>query len=140
MPKYWDKTITIYNRYEDTITGQITWYRHTLSNCFVKRTNINVQIGNEHIQTDDNIVRIPYQANYLSPYDWAASADKSAVITLQTGDIIIAGSVDDVINEYISGQRSTDVIAKYKALGVFKIKSVNENTSLPNRHYYVRGE
>lgn len=140
MISYWNKTITVFNRYEDTITGQITWYKHILTNCFYKRSNIAVTVGNTRIQTDDNIVRIPNQSNYKTPSEWLISADKSNHLTLQTGDIIIMGEVADEINEYIGGQRSTDIIAKYKSQGVMVIKSVNENTDLPNKHYLVRGE
>ena len=137
---YWDKTITVYNRFEDVITGYVSWYKHVLTNCFVKHTNNVITIGSEKLQTDDNIVRIPYNPTYLTPYEWLQSDDKANSLTLQAGDIIICGSVDDEINEYIGGQRSNDIIDKYKALGVMKIKSVNENTSLPNKHYLVMGE
>lgn len=137
---YWDKTITLFNRTEDNITGVVAWYKHVITNCFVKRTNTWVRVGSEKIQTDTNIVRIPYQINYLPPSQWIASNDKGNYITLKPDDIIIIGEVDDTINEYVSGQRSNDIIAKYKLDGVIKIKSVNENTFLPNKHYLVMGE
>ena len=83
---YWDKTITLFNRTEDTITGVVSWYKHILHKCFVKRTNVWVRIG------------------------------------------------------AVNGQRSNDIIDKYKLDGVIRINSVNENTFLPNKHYLIMGE
>lgn len=140
MTNYWNDSITVYNKNEG-LDGTIVWYRHLLNKCFVKKTNIKLYSNGSIIQSDDNIIRIPIQSNYKTPFEWNTLADiqKSEALTLQMGDIIILGNVDDIINEYENGQRSSDLIAKYKTLGSIFISMVNENTKLPNKYYYVRG-
>ena len=139
---FWDRTITLYNKHEDEQTGIIKWHRHLLHNCFVKRTNNKVNVGNVQLQTDDNIIRIPIQPNYLPPYKWLKLPNdiKSQHITLQSGDLIFLGDVDEPIDEYTSGQRSSDLIAKYKSLGSVFVNSVNINDFMYGEHYFVRGE
>lgn len=139
---FWNKTITLYNRYEDEQTGIITWYRHIIKNCFYKNTRKNVNSGGVQASADDNIIRIPAQSDYISPYEWPSLPDnlKGTKMTLQCGDLIILGDVADEIDEYTAGQRSSDLIAKYSALGSVSINEVHINTDLPNQHYFVRGE
>ncbi len=139
---FWNKTITLYNKYEDELTGVIKWYRHKLEKCFVKTTNNKANVGNVQLQTDDNIIRIPFQRKYLTPYEWVELPNnvKGNYMTLQGGDLIFLGNVEQEIDEYTSGQRSTDLIKKYSVLGSVFINSVNINTDLPGPHYFVRGE
>lgn len=139
---FWNRIITLYNKYEDEQTGLIKWYRHLLHNCFVKRTNNKVNVGNVQLQTDDNIIRIPIQPNYLPPYEWLKLPNdiKSQSLTLQSGDLIFLGDIDETIDEYTSGQRSSDLIAKYKSMGSVFINSVNINNFIHGEHYFVRGE
>ncbi len=138
----WDKTITLYNHYEDEQTGVIKWYRHKLSGCFYKRTNNNVSVGGVRLLTDTTTVRIPAQAGYLPPYLWNNQPNdrKRNNMTLQSGDLIFLGDVSDEIDEYTSGKRSSDLIAKYKALGSVFVTSVNINDFMHGRHYLVKGE
>lgn len=139
---YWNKTITLYNRYADEQTGLIKWYRHILEGCFVKRTNNAVSVGGIQLRTDENIIRIPEQSNFLHPSQWNLLSDDKKLnhMTLQAGDLIFLGTVEEEIDEYTDGKRSSDLIAKYSVLGSVYIKSVNINTELPNSHYYVRGD
>lgn len=139
---FWDKTITLYNRYENDETGEIIWYRHLFHNCFVKQTNNKTNVGGVQLTTTDNIIRIPAQDNYIPPYDWKKTPNsiKGKKPTLQVGDLIFLAEINDIIDENTSGQRSSDLIAKYKALGSVFVTSVNINTSLPNAHYFVKGE
>ena len=137
-----NKTITLYNKHESKETGEIKWYRHKLKNCFYKVTNNKVNVGNIQMQTDNNIVRIPKQRNYLPPYKWAelTENEKQKYITLQGGDLIFLEIVNEDIDEYTSGKRSSDLIAKYSTLGSVFISSININDFLPGAHYFVRGE
>ena len=137
---FWNKTITLYNKYEDAETGAVIWCRHTIENCFYKTTNNTVNVGNVQIKTDGNVIRIPIQKNYLEPYEWHRMVNdrKRFFITLQDGDLIVLGNVKDEINEYESGKRSNDLIEKYKSLGTVFIKSVNINDFMPGEHYLVR--
>lgn len=138
----WDKTITLYNRYEDEQTGVVKWYRHKLNKCFYKRTNNKVSVGDVQLQTDNTVIRIPAQSGYLPPFAWLNLPNdrKANQMTLQSGDLIFLGDVSDEIDEYQRGQRSSDLITKYKALGSVFVTSVNINDFMYGQHYYVKGE
>ena len=63
--------------------------------------------------------------------------------TLAPGDIIVKGIITDNIDEYTKGQRSSDLINKYKDLrGCIQIEDVALNVGVGrnNEHYYVRGK
>ena len=139
---FWNRTITLYNKHEDEQTGLIRWYRHSLNDCFYKTTNNTVNVGGVQLQTDDNIIRIPKQPNYLSPEDWKniPNDKKGEHITLRSGDLILLGEVLEEIDEYTQGKRSTDIIKKHSALGSVFIKSVNVNDFIPPAHYLIRGD
>lgn len=118
---WWDKTITVYNKFVDPTTQHISWYRTTVENCFWKYVNNTYTVGNAGIsargltlETKDVICRIPKDDRFVGKREWRELADKSNNFTLANGDIIILGEVEDVIDEYTAGQRSTDLIAKYK--------------------------
>ena len=143
-PVWWDSTITIYNRYEDPLTHVISWHKHVLTDCFWKNVSEKLTVGTTVLETNSIICRIPESELYLEKYVWDMLDDsrKDDYFTLGYKDIIIKGSVDDVINEYASGHRSTDVLAKYKKLGgCLEIDTFSNNTGagrgLP--HYHVRG-
>lgn len=138
---YWNDTITLYNKYEDTLTGGVSWYRHILQNCFVKRTNNKINVGGVVLQSDNVIIRIPQNSSYTPPIDWIDIPKdlKHQKMTLQPGDLIFLGEITEEIDEYTPGRRSSDLIAKYSVLGSVYISSVNINTDLPNGHYFVQG-
>ena len=139
---FWNRTITLYNKHEDELTGVIKWYRHTLSDCFYKGTNNTVNVGGVQLQTDDTVVRILEKPNYLPPYKWLQlpNDEKNKAFTLKSGDLIFLGDITEEIDEYSKGKRSTDIIQKYSAIGSMFIKSVNTNDFMPGAHYLVRGE
>ena len=143
-PIWWEDTITIYNRYEDTQTSLITWHRTVISNCFWKASGNKVNISDVVLDSDNLICRIPKDDRYLNPSDWESlSNDKmSEHFTLKPGDIIVHGEVDDVINEYSQGHRANDLLDKYKYFSCFTIKTVGVNTGIGkcNEHYYVSGD
>jgi hypothetical protein len=150
-PVWWDTTITIYNKHENPETGVITWYHHTISNCFWKYTGNKIAFSNYYsannsmvLETNDTICRIPINEIYTPNYTWIniPNDQKGNYFTLKLGDIIVKGEVDDEINEYQSGHRSTDLVAKYKALqGCIEITKFSENigNGRVNEHYYVKG-
>ncbi len=139
---FWNKTITLYNKFENEKTGLITWHRHKIEQCFFKGTCSRANVGNLQKFPSESIVRIPEQNNYLPPFEWLKLADgkRNEHITLQCDDIIVPADVSDEIDEYSQGTRSSDLLAKYKALGVLSIKSLNVNTVAPGAHYLIRGE
>ena len=141
---WWDDTVTVYNGYEDPQTHLKKWYRTVLTNCFYKDVGENIKINNVELDTNTILCRIPIKSNYLKPYEWIAlpNDQKSNFFTLKQGDIIVEGEVTEEIDEYSKGQRSTDFVAKYKALqGCLTIERVGDNTGIGrgNEHYHVRG-
>lgn len=143
-PIWWEDTITLYNRYEDKQTNLITWYKTVLTNCFWKATGNKVSVGSVEIDTKALICRIPKSDKYLSIPEWEElpNDEMSDYFTLRQGDIVVKGEVEDDINEYQSGYRSSDFIEKYRAYGCFQINHIGINTGSGKclEHYYISGE
>lgn len=142
-PSWWDKTLTIYNKYEDEETHEITWYKSIVSNCFWKYVDAKVVVGQTILDGSTITCRIPKDKRFLLKYLWDAETNKSKTFTIATGDIIVCGEVDDAIDEYTKGTRSTDLIKKYKdTLGVMYVErcTVNTDGGRHNEHYYVTGK
>lgn len=143
-PQWWDTTLTIYNRYEDKMTQVVIWFRHTVENCFWKYTGNTVNIGQTILATKDIICRIPEQEDFLERYQWEQlpNDEMSDYFTISPEDIIVKGNVDDVIDEYTKGHRSTDLLEKYKRLqGCMQVEEValNVGGGRNEPHYYVKG-
>ena len=141
-PEWWNTTITVFNKYEDPATRKITWHKTVIPNCFWKNTGNKIVIGETTLDTDATICRIPLHEAFLENYQWNTTEDKSAHFTLNSGDILVRGKVDDKIDEYASGVRSSDILTKYKKLqGCMVINKWAINTGLGRglEHYYVRG-
>jgi len=142
-PKWWDKTITIYNKFEDPQTRVVRWYRNVLNNCFWKNSFQRLKIGEVEVQTDSIICRIPPKNNFLTRPEWlnVPNDTKADYFTLAQGDIVILGEIEDNINEYESGHRSSDILNKYKAYGSMVIDRCNDNTgaNLGIPHYHIEG-
>ena len=126
---WWDKTITLYNKYVDPTTQVVSWYRTVINNCFWKNVNETYYVGTRGIsttgvklETKDIICRIPQDDRYV--------------------DIIILGEVEDVINETEKGSRSTDLVSKYrqydKSLMIDKY-TINTGTGVGMPHYKIVG-
>ena len=141
---WWDQTLTVYNKYTDPQTKLIIWHRHVITDCFWKYVGEKIHIGNTVIETKDIICRIPKRDDFMEKYLWInlPNDEMSDYFTLGENDVIIKGEVDDIVDEYTSGHRSTDLVAKYKALqGCMTINRVAINTGggRGNEHYYVKG-
>ena len=146
---WWDKTITIYNKYIDPTTQRVTWYRTVVKNCFWKQVNDLYNMGRYGMSTvgiqlevKEIICRIPADKRYVDKQTWKSLTDREGKFTLANGDIIILGNVDDVIDEYTAGQRSNDVLAKYKeednGLEIYAyVDNVRQGVAL--EHYRVVG-
>ena len=139
---FWNKTITLYNKHQDASTDEITWCRHIIKNCFFKATQNKVNVGNVQAVSDNNVVRIPAQDNYINPQEWNTLSEnvRKKYITLQAGDLIILGEINEEIDEYSNGKRASDLIAKYELLGSMFINSCNINDFMPGAHYFIRGK
>lgn len=141
---WWDTTVTIYNKFEDPQTQVVRWYRYVVHDAFWKAAGNKITIGNVTLDTKDIICRIREDEAFLEKHIWITipNDEMSNYFTLAEGDIIVKGEVNDEINEYVSGQRSTDLIAKYKKLqGCFEIKQWSNNTGggRGNQHYFTSG-
>ena len=147
---WWDKTITIFNRYVDPTTQRVSWYKTVVNNCFWKCTNEIYNMGRYgisslgiRVEPKEIICRIPKDSRFIGKREWRELADKSDNFTLANGDIIVLGEVDDVIDEYTAGQRSTDLIAKYKEDDAcLEIDTYVDNvqTGVNLEHYRVIGK
>ena len=141
-PEWWNTTITVFNKYEDPTTRRITWHKTVLHNCFWKYTGNKIVVGETTLETNTTLCRIPMQAEFLENYKWNNTTDKSKHFTLSTGDILVKGEVDEEINEYASGFRSSDILTKYKKYGecmVIDKCAVNTGLGRGLEHYLVKG-
>lgn len=143
-PIWWDTTITIYNKFEDPNTQLITWYKNVLPNNFWKNSHNKINVGQTILETNNIILRVP-ENNFFKEYgQWllVGTSDRINYFTFNQGDIIVKGEVEDIINEYETGHRSTDLLSKYKNQGdCFQIVSYQNNTGIGRGtpHYYVQG-
>lgn len=143
-PSWWNTTLTIYNRYEDPQTQLVRWHRHVVNGAFWKYTGDKVIVNDVILETKNIICRIRKDEAFREKHIWVAipNDEMSQYFTLAQGDIIVKGEVSDTINEYASGQRSSDLKTKYKALqGCAEIQEWSDNTGggRGNEHYYVKG-
>lgn len=141
-PIWWDKQLTLYNKYTSS-NGEVTWYRTVLESCFWKYTGEEVRVNDNVLATKDTTCRIPIvqQVSYLPKDEWNELPDKLTHFTLGRGDILVLGEVSDTINEYSRGERSTDLLNKYRERGCIEITEYRDNTGAGrvNEHYFVRG-
>lgn len=143
-PSWWNTTITLFNKYENPLTQVITWYKTTITGCFWKNVHEKVKIGEVTLETDSVICRIRKDARFVDAETWLAlPADtKANFFTLGFHDIAVNGAVDDVINEYQPGYRSTELLAKYKRLQkCLEVEQFTDNTGggRGNEHYFIKG-
>lgn len=142
-PMWWDKTITVYNKFQDPQTQVIKWYRTVLDNCFWKNQFQRLTVGGVEVETDSIICRVPESASFKQKQLWNKVPNdlKSNYFTFAQGDIIILGEVEDEINEYQSGSRSSELIEKYKWQGCMVVDRLNINVGagLGLPHYRVEG-
>lgn len=144
-PIWWDTVITVFNKYEDPITQYVTWYKTIIPNCFIQSAKSVISGGQMSYNTDTNIVRIPQNDNFKEYAEWIdiPKVDQGNYFTLHQGDILIKGEISDIINEYKDGLRSTDLISKYKKLGIcLTIDTWQNNTGIGRGtpHYFISGE
>ena len=147
---WWDKTLTIYNKVVDPVTNRISWYRTTVDNCFWKYVNNLYNMGRYGMSTvgvqleiKNVVCRIPKTDKYVDKRTWDSLEDKTDHFTLANGDIIVLGEVEDVIDEYVEGQRSTDLMTRYKKYDAcIEIATYVDNvqTGVGLEHYRVVGK
>lgn len=144
-PIWWDTTITIFNKYTDPQTRVVTWYKQVIPGAFWKYAGNKISINEITLDSNTIVCRIRKDDRFLEKYQWINLPNDSMkdYFTLGTGDIIVKGEVEDEIDEYTSGKRSTDLVKKYKNLqGCMEIQKVAIDTGEGRcmEHYYVVGE
>lgn len=141
---WWNKKLTIYNKVVDSTTQRASWVSTVLENCFWKNVNGTYYAGKMKFETKDIICRIPKSEKFVSKRVWdtLTSEQREGHFTLANGDIIILGEVEDVIDEYTSGKRSTDIVEKYKKYDeCLQIDKYVDNTGdgMALEHYRIIG-
>lgn len=148
---WWDKTFTLYNKLVDPDTKEVSWYRTVLENCFWKYVNNTFYVGVRgistsglSIETKNVICRIPKDDRFVDRKTWFSlnNNERAECFTLGNGDIIVLGEVEDEINEYEKGKRSTDLVMKYKELdGCIEVETyvLNTGTGVGMEHYRIIG-
>lgn len=147
---WWDKTITIYNKFVDPDTQRVTWYRSVVTNCFWKSINELYNMGRYgmsavgiQFEVKNIICRIPEDSRYVNKRAWLELTNREDYFTLGNNDIIVLGEVEDTIDEYTEGSRSNDLLTKYKAFDeCFQIEQYVDNirTGVNLPHYRVSGK
>ena len=145
----WNKTITLYNRYEREYEDPKTkerskkteWIRHEIDGCFVKRVLKEIHNGSTKSASYEYIVRVPEQENYMSPEEWYNTPNvQDCFFTLKNGDLIIVGSTYETIDEYVPGRRSNDIAEIKSNIGSLFISEIHVNTDFPYcPHYFIKG-
>lgn len=144
-PEWWSSTVTVYNKYTDPVTKKVSWFPHVIEGCFYSQVKDRITFNNSVIEADSTKCRIRVSDDFINKKDWNNLSDdeKMSKFTLAAGDIIIAGEVDDVVDEYTKGDRSSDLIAKYNDWpGCFIIETVaiNVGPGRGNEHYSAKGK
>ena len=143
-PEWWETTVTIFNKFKDPHTKVVRWYKTVVEGVFWKYVGDKITIGKTVLETNNIICRIRKDEKFLEKYQWVQmpNDEMENYYTLGKGDIIVKGEVNDIIDEYETGKRSTDLITKYKELqGCMSIEeiAINVGAGRCNEHYYVKG-
>lgn len=144
-PKWWNTTITLYNKLTNNELKKVVWYRYVLENCFYKHDMESIIINNTKIVSDVSICRVPVNEYFIGKREWLKldEEDRHTFFTLSPGDIIVAEEIEFDIDERIQGKRSSDLVKQYSDWpGCFTIETVNINVGggRGNEHYHIRGK
>ena len=138
-PIWWDTTVTLFNRYESE-QGEISWYKTVLTGCFWKYVTDYTRVSNATQMTKVLLCRVRKNSNFLESYEWRESKDKDTYFTFNEGDILVKGEVTDTIDEYTKGQRSSDLLNRYRErCAEITESAINVGEGRVNEHYVVRG-
>lgn len=139
-PEWWNDTITLYNKHTDPTTDLVVWKKTVISDCFWKEAGVKVLVGTTLIDTNSVICRIRVNDNFVDTLTWKNLPQDGlgSYFTLQPGDIIVKGVVSDTIDEYIKGQRASDLMEKYDNCLSIDMATVNVGGGRGNEHYLVK--
>ena len=143
-PIWWESTVTIYNKFVDS-NNFTHWYKNVVTDCFWQLSGQTVKVGEVTLDSKSVVCRIPKDSKFLEKQDWinVPDAQKGNYFTIAQGDIIVKGACEDIIDEYQSGHRSTDLLGKYREYqACMEISEYANNTGVGrnNEHYLTRGK
>lgn len=139
-PHWWNTTITLYNKYMRS-DNTIAYSRHVLNNVFYKAEKAEQLSGSALYQASSYIVRIPQDPAYIPHSQFVQQPEESLsnYFTLNTGDLVFKGEIDEEIDETVRGVRANDLLNKYMP-DCFTVKTFSDNTGAAvARHYYISG-
>ena len=144
-PIWWDTTVTIYNKFIDAQTQVVSWYRTVVTDCFWQLTGTKVQVGDTSLDAKSITCRIPKDEKFLEKQEWVKlpNDEMNSYFTVAPEDIIVKGECDFVIDEYVKGSRSTDLLGLYRNYqACMEITEYSNNTGIGrnNEHYLARGK
>lgn len=131
-----NSNLTIYNKSVDPLARGEVWTRHQVTNVAWENCKAANVIRSGLLDADKVTVYIPAArgVDYLSPLAWQTLFNKNGKWTLQIGDVIVRGLVEDEINP---GFTISDLKRKYD--DVLTIRSVDSMDlgSLALRHWQI---
>lgn len=137
------RTITLYNRYcgKDEYGKTLTiWVRHIVESCCFGKSDKAITVGNVTIGSDDCIVQIPEDSDYLEPWEWASLPDEKLAghFTVNVGDVVIGGEVAD---EIATSETPSALLQKYAGISfTANFAANNTGVGVPLGHYALGGK
>lgn len=108
---------TIYNKTIDSSTRREKYQRTIIGSVFWENKRAVNRAGSGQLEDDRATIFIPFalDANYLDPIAWRALSTKTGKWTLQSGDVIVKGSVTKEITEAVAGSVGPPVVPAVSA-------------------------
>lgn len=132
-PRWWNTSLTVFNRVFDPDTKATTWQKTILQNCFYLQNSGLSRSGAEIRANDSYVVRIPASDAYVPQSEWESmQSGREGRFTLAPGDLIFKGEIPDEIE---SGSGNS-LLEQYKP-DCFKIQSVYDGTGYGVLGHYM---
>jgi len=144
-PEWWEHTITVYNKFTDTQTDVIRWFKQVIHDCFWQLSGTELTVGKTILNSKSIICRIPKDDKFMEKQEWIKLPNDQMgnYFTLSQGDIIVKGECDFVIDEYTKGYRSSDLLGQYREYqACMEITEWSNNTGAGRclEHYFMTGK
>lgn len=123
--------ITVWNKYR--VSNTDTWQRVYVSDVAWEERHARSQFDSDDLVTV--YIPIARMANYKQPREWQALSNKSSNWTLQVGDIIAKGTIDQQLTTGI--YTLTQLKAAYDDVLVITAVDAYDYGSLSMRHFRV---